>query len=234
MKHRIKPFEEFKKLNEDFYNPFDTTNAIETKPSHIADKGGLLKLRKETFNVNRVEYSKRKNGSFCVIAKTQFAKGEIVEICPVIFVGLEAKAVPRLKDYIFEIDKEKQTFGIVLGYGSLYSHSSTPNITFAYNKQNRQMYFISARIISAGEELTIDYGDEYWNERSGFSTMAPQEKTKVEDGQAVAKGETSEGMGLQAPVSDITNAAAAKRFGEPNSKENPHVSGVAIKGVGQQ
>jgi hypothetical protein len=190
-------------------------------------------MRKEIFNVNRVEYSKKKNGSYCVLAKTQFAKGEIVEIAPVIFVGFEAKAVPRLKDYIFEIDKNKQTYGVVLGYGSLYGHSPTPNITFAYNKSNRQMYFMAAQTINAGAELTIDYGKDYWAERSGFGAMAPQEQPAVQSGEAVVKGETSESA-VQPNSEDITNASAAKQFGMPNDKANPAVSGIAIKTIGQQ
>jgi len=234
MKHKIKPLEEYLKtteLNEDFTNPFDVGNTIQTKPSHIADKGGLLKLRKEVFNINRVEYSKKNNGAYCIIAKTQFAKGEIVEIAPVIFVGLEAKAVPRLKDYIFEIDKNKQTYGVVLGYGSLYKHSETPNITFAYNKGNRQMYFIAAQTINAGSELTINYGKDYWAERSGFGTMA---KPGVIKGEAVAKGEDIEESMVQPNSEDITNMSSAKQFGEPNGRANPAVTGVAIKGIGQQ
>ena len=234
MKHKIKPLDEYLKkpeLNEEFYNPFDVDNPIETKPSHIADKGGLLKLRKEVFNINRVEYSKKANGSYCVLARTQYAKGEIVEISPVIFVGLEAKAVPRLKDYIYEIDKNKQIYGIVLGYGSLYKHNENPNITFAYNKQNRQMYFIAARTINAGEELTIDYGKDYWAERSGFGTMA---KPGVIKGEAVAKGEDIEESMVQPNSEDITNMSSAKQFGEPNGRANPAVTGVAIKGIGQQ
>ena len=242
MKHKIKPLEEYlesknviiRKVNEDFYNPFDEDNPIETKPSHIADKGGVLKLRKEVFNINRVEYSKKPNGSYMVLAKTQFGKGEIVEIAPVIFVGTEAKAVPRLNNYIFEIDKAKSQYGVVLGYGSLYRHNSAPNITFAYNPRNRQMYFIAAKMIKAGEELTIDYGKEYWDERSGFGTMAP-EKTEVKSGEAVpsAKGETSESE-VQPNSEDITDANRIKQFGKPNNPANPTISGVAIKGIGQQ
>lgn len=235
MKHKIKPLDEYLKtteLNEEFENPFDVGNAIETKPSHIADKGGLLKLRKEIFNINRVEYSKKNNGAYCVLAKTQFAKGEIVEIAPIIFVGLEAKAVPRLKDYIFEIDKNKQQFGVVLGYGSLYKHSETPNITFAYNKSNKQMYFIAAKTINAGAELTINYGKDYWAERSGFGTVAQQ--PGVTGGEAVAKGEDVEESMVQPNAEDITNMSATKQFGKPNDKANPAVSGVAIRGIGQQ
>jgi hypothetical protein len=228
MKHKIKPFEDFKKINEEFYNPFEKDNKIETKPSHIADKGGVLKLRKEVFNINRVEYSKKKNGSYCVLAKTQYAKGEIVEIAPVIFVGLEAKAVSRLKDYIFEIDKNKDQYGVVLGYGSLYGHSSDPNITFAYNKENRQMYFMSAKTINAGAELTIDYGKDYWAERSGFGAMAPVKQT-VKAGEAItAKGEENESM-VQPNTADVTDANRVKQFSQPNSNINPAVTGIALK-----
>jgi hypothetical protein len=238
MKHKIKPFEQFKNkttsVNEEFYNPFEKDNQIEVKPSHIADKGGFLKMRKEIFNINRVEYSKKKNGSYCVLAKTQFAKGEIVEICPVIFVGFETKAIPRLKDYIFEIDKNKGQYGVVLGYGSLYGHSPDPNITFAYNKENRQMYFIAAKTINAGAELTIDYGKDYWAERSGFGTMA-QVDNPVKAGEAVAKGESDKNESAVQPNSeDLTNISAAKQFGQPNSNANPTISGIAIKGIGQQ
>jgi uncharacterized protein len=234
MKHKIKPFDEFKKinrLNEDFYNPFEKDNPVEVKPSHIADKGGLLKLRKEVFNINRVEYSKNKSGKYCVLAKTQFAKGEIVEIAPVIFVGLEAKAVSRLKDYIFEIDKSKGQYGVVLGYGSLYGHSPDPNVTFAYNKENRQMYFIAAKTINAGAELTINYGDEYWQERSGFSLLGNDASVgKVE---TKVKGETDESM-IQPNAEDITDNSIKNQFSQPNSNANPAISGIAIRGANSQ
>lgn len=229
-KHKIKPLDQY--LNEEFYNPFDEGNPIETKPSHIADKGGLLKLRKEVFNINRVEYSKRANGSYLVLAKTQFAKGEIVEIAPVIFVGPEVKAVPRLNDYVFEIDSAKQIYGVVLGYGSLYKHSETPNLTFAYNSKNRQMYFIAAKTINAGAQLTIDYGKDYWLERSGFGAVAPQDP--ITQDASVSKGEDSNESIVQPNSEDITNMSVTKQFSQPNSKANPVVSGVAIKGLSQQ
>jgi len=229
MKHTIKTLEEYaEKLNEDFYNPFEKTD-IDVKPSHIADRGGLLKLRKEIFNINRVEYSKRANGDFTVLSKTQFAKGEIVEIAPVIIVGMETKAVPRLKDYIFEIDKDKQIFGIVLGYGSLYRHNTNPNIIFAYNKGNKQMYFMAGKTIAAGEELTIDYGKDYFAERQGFGEMAKIEKP---EGETVVKHE-NERMGLQTNAASSAEALRAKQFGKPNDMQNPAVSGVAILSSGQ-
>jgi len=213
-----------KKLEEDFENPFD--NEIEKqgskKPIPISDKGGLLKPRREIFNINRVVYSKRPNGEYTVLSKTQFAKGEIIEICPIIFVGYEAKAIDRIKDFIFEIEKtgaKGGMWGLVLGYGSLYKHSETPNVEYAYNRANRQMYFMAARTIQAHEELTINYGKDYWNERASFNTMAPKNETPAES--------VEENVGQsQAPSTETV-------VGNTGAKGNPSRDGVALMGGGQ-
>lgn len=193
-----------KKLDEEYYNPYDEDEKVKhkanKKPTHISDKGGLLKPRREIFNINRVVYSKRPNGEFTVMAKTQFAKGEIIEISPIIFVGYEAKAIPRIKDFIFEIEKTGKNggmWGLVLGYGSLYKHSEEPNVEYAYNRSNRQMYFKAARTIQAHEELSINYGKDYWDERASFNTIAPKNETPPEN-------IVEEGMGLQSNGENLT------------------------------
>ena len=218
-----------KKLDEDFYNPYDEEEKIEAKknkkPVHITDKGGLLKPRREIFNINRVVYSKRPNGEFTVLSKTQFAKGEIIEIAPIIFVGYEAKAIDRIKDFIFEIEKTGKgpgMWGLVLGYGSLYKHSEEPNVEYAYNRANRQMYFKAARVIQAHEELTINYGKDYWDERSNFSTMAPKNETP-----AVETPDLEENVGQ--PQDPSTKPV----IGNTGYKGNPAQDGVAAMGGGQ-
>jgi hypothetical protein len=215
-----------KKLDEDFYNPYDEEAKAAAKkpkkPVHITDKGGLLKPRREVFNINRVVYSKRPNGEFTVLSKTQFAKGEIIEISPIIFVGYEAKAIDRIKDFIFEIEKTGKNggmYGLVLGYGSLYKHSEEANVEYAYNRANRQMYFKAARVIQAHEELTINYGKDYWDERASFNTMAPKNETPAEE-----TPDLEENVGqAQAP----SNASVTGLGGE---KGNPAVTGVAFRG----
>jgi hypothetical protein len=209
-------------IDEDFYNPFDEKTS-DTNPKLMSDKGGMLKLRKETFNINRVEYSKRANGQYTVISKNMISKGEIVEICPVIPCGIEAKAIDNIKDLIFEIDRMNQQYGLVLGYGSLYQHSENPNLSFGYNKSNKQMYFTAIRMIKAGEELTINYGKEYWDERKNFNTMAPLPQPEPEN----------ESMGLQEPVSTMSDDLRTKQFGAPNNPANPAISGRAILAGGQ-
>jgi uncharacterized protein len=231
---KILSLEEYIKLNEDFYNPFDQEDDEKKKePKHIADAGGLFKPRKESFNLSRVEWSKRPGGDYTVTAKTQFARGEIIEICPLIVLPEIAKTMDRLKDIVFEIDKKKGEYGLVLGYGSLYRHSNKPNVDYAYNKRQRHMFFIANRTIQLNEELTINYGSEYWEERSNLNTMADIQNistVKVPDASGTPGIEESE---IQPNAADMQGNQAKTLFAEPNGKANPAYSGVAIKGGGQ-
>jgi len=154
------------RLDEDFYNPFedDQRENVE-KPKHLSDQGGMFRVRRESFSPSRIEFSKTSSGNYTVIARSMFYTGEIVEIAPIIFVGIEAQIDKKIKDTVFEIDKANNLWGIVLGYGSIYRHSSTPNLDFAYNSKSKQMYFIAKRLIRTGEELTIDYGKDWWDAR---------------------------------------------------------------------
>lgn len=233
---KIPTLDEYIKINEDFYNPFDEDDEVEKKPRSLGDKGGQLFLRKETFNLSRVEFAKRPGGEYTVIAKTQFAKGEIVEICPVIILKEEAKTIDRLKDVIFELDRESNEWALVLGYGSLYKHDEKANIDYAYNRLTKQMYFITKRPIKQAEELTINYGQDYWMERMSFNTMKDLERTDnnqgmpVISGKAVTKKNESE---IEPNAADIQNKTTAKELSSPNNPANPVRSGVAIIGGGQ-
>ncbi len=235
-----------KTLNEEgFYNPYDEDEKAgkskgNKKPVRISDQGGLLKPRREIFNINRVVYSKRPNAEFTVLSKTQFARGEIIEIAPIIFLGFEAKAIDRLKDFIFEIEKDGKNggmWGLVLGYGSLYKHSDNPNVEYAYNRSNRQMYFKAGKVIQAHEELTINYGKDYWDERAMFGTMAPKTETPTEKVEGEAEGEVDEGMGLQPNADTVTGELQTKGNSSPGSggpddvsnRMNPARSGIAFK-----
>lgn len=232
---KIASLEEYMKINEDFYNPFDDKDEAKKTPVHIADKGGLFEPRKETFNLARVEWTKRPGGDYAIIAKTQFARGELIEVCPLIILPEIAKTVDRLKDLVFEIDKKKGEYGLILGYGSMYGHSDKPNVDYAYNKRQRHMFFIANKAIQAHEELTINYGKDYWEERSNLNLMTDVENiSKVKEPDASMGIEDMEESSVQPSFADIQNDKARGEFAEPNSKANPVVSGVAIRGMGQQ
>jgi len=227
-KNKVPSLEEFKmSIREDFYNPFDNKDK-DPKPGHVKDYGGPFVQRKESFNLGRVEYSKRPGGDYTMTGKTQFARGEIVEICPIVMVGEIVKTMDKLKNIVFEIDKSKDQWAIVLGYGSLYRHSDKPNLDYAYNAKNRQMYFITNRFIKVGEELTINYGADYWSERTTFNTMAEMPGSLVVP-ETKSADDTNESA-IQPSSADIEQKNSTVLFAQPNGRANPAVSGVPILG----
>ena len=233
--NKIVKFEDFE-MNEDFFNPFDQEEKPKKKDVRLSNDGGLLRTRKETYNPSRIEWSKRpgKGGEYTVIAKTHFARRETIEICPVILLSDIAKTVDGLKDIIFEIDADSNEWGLVLGYGSLYKHSDKPSCEYAYNKVTQCMHIISKRTIKVGEELTINYGQDYWAERTNFNLMGG-ERTDQNQGMPVISGkkQTDESE-VQPNSADNREESNMKRISDPRNPNNPVRSGVAIKGIGQQ
>jgi len=103
--------------------------------------------------------SKNQRGVF---AKKKIKKGEIIEICPVIPVPKkQEKYLDKtfLLNYYFEWGPRNQP-GIVLGYGSLYNHSYTPNAEHDERVKKREMVFTALRDIKKGEEITHNYNGE--------------------------------------------------------------------------
>jgi hypothetical protein len=233
---KLIPLEEYLKMNEDFYNPFDEEDAeAKKKPIHLKDTGGNFEPRKESFNLARIEWTKRPGGDYSLISKTQFARGELIEVCPLIILPDIVKTIDRLKDIVFEIDKKKGEYGLVLGYGSMYRHSDKPNVDYAFNKRQRHMFFIANRTIQFNEELTINYGTEYWSERSNLNLMSEVPNISVVKEPDVSTGlKDIEESEIQPNAADIEQGKTNKAFGEPNSKINPAISGVVIGGLGQQ
>lgn len=98
------------------------------------------------------------------------------------------------------------------------------------------MFFIANRTINMNEELSIDYGKDYWEERSNLNLMAKEGgdytgKAQPEGGE----GEVEEsGLQLQTNAADIQQRQSRVLFAHPKGKGNPAVTGVALKGLGQQ
>ena len=98
-----------------------------------------------------------------VIATENIRKGETIEICPVVFISekevefFEREKTPLKFYYLIETDTKK--FCVMLGYGSIYNHSLTPNadIEYNYEKSERYVFFKALAGIKAGEEILFDY-----------------------------------------------------------------------------
>ncbi len=95
-----------------------------------------------------------------VFAARAFRKGETIEVCPVVALSeSEARNLDRtpLYDYYFGWGEGGKGAAIVMGYGSIYNHSRTPNAVYRKNEQDGTITFTAARAISAGEEILIRY-----------------------------------------------------------------------------
>ena len=97
-----------------------------------------------------------------VLAARAFAKGDSVEACPTLQLP-DADVVGELGDYVFGSGTDGQVL-LLLGFGMLYNHSAEPNLEY-YQDAPDLITFVAARDIEAGEELTIDYGREWWEGR---------------------------------------------------------------------
>jgi SET domain-containing protein len=99
-----------------------------------------------------------------VIATKDIAKGETIEVCPVLeLTSDEANGV--LTDYIVGLGDDVDGSALMLGYGSLYNHAEDPNAEYLHETDDAYS-FVATRDIAAGEEVTISYGKEWWASRA--------------------------------------------------------------------
>ena len=99
-----------------------------------------------------------------VFATRDFAKGDSVESCPTLELP-EDTVTGRLGDYVFGSGENEHEVILLLGYGMLYNHSDEPNCEYV-QEEPRVITFVTIRPVEPGDELTIDYGEEWWSTRN--------------------------------------------------------------------
>jgi SET domain-containing protein len=106
-----------------------------------------------------------------VFALEKIYEGEIIEICPVIDMGLNKEPSHILIDYRFNWPQglsewEKQV--VPAGYGMLYNHSNNPNVLWRSDVVNNTFEFYAIKEINPNEEILTYYGSvEYWSDGRG-------------------------------------------------------------------
>ena len=104
-----------------------------------------------------------------VFASEDINEGEILEVCPVIDMGMRFGDTSHiLIDYRFNWPQggspwDKQV--VSTGFALLYNHSNTPNAAWRSNLEKNTFEFYSIKNIKADEEVFVWYGDvSYWND----------------------------------------------------------------------
>jgi len=118
-----------------------------------------------------IKYSEKGRGVFTT---SPIKKGDVVEKFPTVILDeQDAKYVwessKTLLHYVFYMERFKQTV-IMLGYASLYNHSTIPNCEIEYDNA-AEMRIEALRDIEAGEELMFNYnfdGEEVFVDKSYY------------------------------------------------------------------
>ncbi len=108
-----------------------------------------------------ISQSKMPKAGRGVFARVDIKKGEIIERCPVIEVPKHDIASLResiLVTYFYYFGKNKQRLVVVLGFGSIYNHTYTPNATYKEKYKEKAIDFVALKEIKKDEEITVNYG----------------------------------------------------------------------------
>ena len=99
-----------------------------------------------------------------VFAARHFDKGDSVESCPTLELPAD-QVTGRLNDYVFGSNEGEDEVLLLLGFGMLYNHSAEPNLEYV-QEEPHVITFVAIRPVEPGDELTIDYGEEWWETRN--------------------------------------------------------------------
>lgn len=94
-----------------------------------------------------------------VFATKDFLPDEIVETCPVIYIAPKERTHLEktiLAYYIYPWTSTRCGV-MVLGYGSIYNHSFSPNAKWEQDFQAKTMIYRATKKIQVGEEILVNY-----------------------------------------------------------------------------
>lgn len=122
-----------------------------------------------------------------VFASREFAKGEQIEICPVVVLRIPSAQLPEaLKHYVFdwgylaEGTESRSVSALALGFGSMYNHDNPANMLYEADAAKELLVLTAARDVAKDEELTVNYNargggpewhDDNWFERHGVERL---------------------------------------------------------------
>jgi len=109
-----------------------------------------------------------------VFAKENISTDEVIEIAPLLKLEwrMQYQHDPIVKSYVWpnlscncrDCKMHSPFVYMPMGYGPLYNHSETPNVSIKFNWAEQTMTLKAMRDIEVGEELLIQYLIKSWKE----------------------------------------------------------------------
>lgn len=100
-------------------------------------------------------------GGLGVHATAPIGAGTVIEECPVVPVA-EAGG---LADRVIAWPDPVRPLAMQLGFGAIYNHAADPNAHWWIDPRRELMIIAARREIAEGEEVLIDYGEDWFPAR---------------------------------------------------------------------
>jgi hypothetical protein len=104
-----------------------------------------------------------------IFTTTAIPADTTLEECPYLRIKSD-ECTASLDDYVFNLETaeengETDIYSLVLGWGSLFNHSYNHNTEYWHDTDRGLIVFHTIRFVSAGKQLFVNYGKEWWESR---------------------------------------------------------------------
>jgi SET domain-containing protein len=111
---------------------------------------------------SRLYISRDESVGYGVFAKESIKSHAFIEIAPVVDFSPESRPDENLMKHVVEWEGR---LAVALGWTMVYNHSDANNCAFSMNYFDKLIAIISIRDIEAGEQLTVNYGPNWFSSR---------------------------------------------------------------------
>lgn len=121
---------------------------------------GLVLPRGDIFIDKNLYIDSSPKGGYGVFTSELLSKGTEIEVAKILPIApYDREKLKELAKYDYNYSDD--TTCIAFGFGSLYNHSSDYNLEYRIDDVDL-MHYTTLRDVEAGEELFVNYGDEYF------------------------------------------------------------------------
>jgi hypothetical protein len=119
---------------------------------------------------NIIKQSKIPNAGKGVFSGKNYNVGEIVEECDYLLEDPNNLIGTSFVDYFWDemINGQRKAIVPFTGKCNMANHSDDANTEVSYDNNNKKLFLKARKRINKGDEITNNYGFNYWNDRTNY------------------------------------------------------------------